>query len=276
MDRHGLVTRQRHSRTKTEGTLLSPGSAPNALWCTDYKGEFMLGDKRYCYPLTVSDHASRYLLLCEAMESIKEQGAFTAFERLFKERGLPRAIRSDNGVPFASPNGLFNLSRLAVWWLRLGVTIERIQPGHPQQNGRHERMHRTLKIEATRPAGSNFLQQQAKFDAFVREFNYERPHEALDMKCPAEVYKASTRQYRGIGELSYPFHDRTALVTYCGRICIFKKKINLSTSLAGQAVGIKEVDDGIWLVTFMDYDLGYIDLEEKTLQPLNNPFGPRV
>ena len=137
-------------------------------------------------------------------------------------------------------------------------------------------MHRTLKIEATRPAGSNFLQQQAKLDAFVREFNYERPHEALDMRCPADLYTPSTRPYRGIGELSYPFHDRTVLVTYCGRICIFKKKINLSTSLAGQAVGIKEVDDGIWLVTFMDYDLGYIDLEEKTLQPLNNPFGPRV
>ena len=137
-------------------------------------------------------------------------------------------------------------------------------------------MHRTLKIEATRPAGSNFLQQQAKFDAFVREFNYERPHEALAMQCPADVYKPSTRPYRGIAELSYPFHDRTALVTCCGRICILKKKINLSTSLAGQAVGIKEVDDGIWLVTFMEYDLGYIDLEEKTLQPLNNPFGPKV
>jgi hypothetical protein len=137
-------------------------------------------------------------------------------------------------------------------------------------------MHRTLKIEATRPAGSNFLQQQAKLDAFVHEFNYERPHEALDMRCPADVYTPSTRPYRGIGELSYPFHDRTVLVTCCGRICIFKKKINLSTSLAGQAVGIKEVDDGIWLVTFMDYDLGYIDLEEKTLQPLNNPFGPKV
>ena len=148
LDRHGLVTRQRHSRTKTEGTPLSQGNTPNALWCTDYKGEFMLGDKRYCYPLTVSDHASRYLLLCEAMESVKEQGAIAAFERLFKERGLPQAIRSDNGVPFASPNGLFNLSRLAVWWLRLGITIERIRPGHPQQNGRHERMHRTLKTEA--------------------------------------------------------------------------------------------------------------------------------
>src|SRR6516225_5804619 len=144
------------------------------------------------------------------------------------------------------------------------------------RNVRHERMHRTLKMEATRPAGSNFLQQQAKFDAFVHEFNNERPHEALDMKYPADIYKPSTRPYRGIGELSYPFHDRTALVTCCGRICIYKKKINLSTSLAGQAVGIKEVDDGICLVSFMDYDLGYIDLEEKTLQPLNNPFGPRV
>ncbi len=113
-------------------------------------------------------------------------------------------------------------------------------------------MHRTLKLEATRPAGSNFLQQQAKFDAFIHEFNHERPHEALDMKYPGEVYKPSTRPYQGIGELSYPFHDRTVLVTYCARICIFKKKINLSTSLAGQAVGIKEVDDGIWLVSFLD------------------------
>ena len=182
------------------------------------------GDKRYCYPLTVSDYASRYLLLCEAMESIKEQGAFTAFERLFQERGLPRAIRSDNGVPFASPNGLFNLSRLAVWWLRLGITIERIQPGHPQQNGRHERMHRTLKVEATRPAGSNFLQQQAKFDAFIHEFNHERPHEALAMKYPGEVYQPSTRPYQGIAELSYPFHDRTVLVTYCGRSAFSKRK----------------------------------------------------
>ena len=194
------------------------------------------------------------------METTKEQSAFIAFERLFKERGLPQAIRSDNGVPFASPNGLFNLSKLAVWWLRLGISIERIKPGKPRQNGRHERMHRTLKVEATRPAGSNFLQQQAKFDAFVEEFNNERPQEALGMKRPAEIYRPSARDYRGMGELSYPFHDRTILVTYCERICIFKKKINLSTSLAGQAVGIKEVDDGIWLVSFMDDDLGYIDL----------------
>ena len=273
LDRHGLVTHPRRSRTRAEGTPLSAGLAPNELWCTDYKGEFMLADRRYCYPLTVTDHASRYLLLCEAMESNAERFAFTAFERLFRERGLPQAIRSDNGVPFASPNGLFNLSKLSVWWLRLGIAIERIRPGHPQQNGRHERMHLTLKKEATRPPGANILQQQAKFDEFVEEFNQQRPHEALQMQCPAQFYRPSPRPYRGIEEPQYPFHDRTVNVTSCGRLCLYRKKINLSVTLAGQAVGVKEVEEGIWLVSFMHYDLGYIDLEEKTLQPLANPFG---
>ena len=204
LDRHGLVTKARRSRTRAEGTPLSAGLSPNALWCTDYKGEFLLGDRRYCYPLTVTDHASRYVLLCEALESNQEQPAFMAFERLFRERGLPQAIRSDNGVPFASPNGLFNLSKLSVWWLRLGISIERIRPGHPQQNGRHERMHLTLKQEATRPAGANVLQQQAKFDAFLEEFNNERPHEALDMKCPAEVYTASAKTLSGDSGAALP------------------------------------------------------------------------
>jgi len=276
MDKYGLVARQRRSRTRAEGTPLSEGTAPNDLWSVDFKGEFQLADKRYCYPLTVTDHASRYLLLCEAMESTKEATTFTAFERLFLERGLPLSIRSDNGVPFASPNGLFNLSKLSVWWLRLGIGIERIKPGHPQQNGRHERMHLTLKKEATRPAGANILQQQATFDNFVQEFNEERPHEALGMKYPAELYSPSPRAYEGIPEPHYPFHDQTVMVTNCGRLCLYRKKINLTTSLAGQYVGVKEVDDGIWLVSFMQYDLGYIDLEEKALQPLENPFGPKV
>jgi transposase InsO family protein len=276
LDRHGLVSRPHRARTRAEGTPLSEGLRPNDLWCTDYKGEFQLADKRYCYPLTVTDHASRFLLLCEAMESNREDSAFMAFERLFKERGLPQAIRSDNGVPFASPNGLFNLSKLSVWWLRLGISIERIRPGHPQQNGRHERMHLTLKQEATRPAGANLLQQQAKFDAFLEEFNNERPHEALAMQCPAQLYSSSGCPYQGLQEPHYPFHDKTVVVTSCGRLCLYRKKINLSTCLAGQAVGIKEVEEGIWLVSFMQYDLGYIDLEEKTLQPLPNPFGPKV
>jgi hypothetical protein len=165
---------------------------------------------------------------------------------------------------------------MAVWWLRLGVEIERIKPGRPQQNGRHERMHLTLKREATRPAGSNFLQQQARFDAFIAEFNDERPHEALDMKVPADIYDASARTYDGLPELDYPLHDRDVTVTCCGRICMHRKKINISTVLAGQRLGIKEVDDGIWLVSFMHYDLGYIDLEQRTLQTLDNPFGPRL
>jgi hypothetical protein len=189
---------------------------------------------------------------------------------------LPKAIRSDNGVPFASPNALYNLSRLAVWWLRLGIAIERIKPGHPQQNGRHERMHLTLKKEATRPPGGNSLQQQDRFDRFLEEFNTERPHEAIAMKCPAEVYSPSLRPYAGLPDLAYPFHDRDALVTACGRICMHRKKINISGVLAGQRLGIKEVDNGIWLVTFIDYDLGYIDLEQRTLQTIDNPFGPRV
>ena len=207
---------------------------------------------------------------------MREETAIAAFHRLFAERGLPNAIRSDNGVPFASPNALFNLSKLSVWWLRLGIAIERIKPGNPQQNGRHERMHLTLKKETTRPPGMNSLQQQARFDEFVQEFNTERPHQALDMQRPADRYSPSSKPYFGLPDLSYPLHDREYLVTACGRICMHRKKINISTVLAGQKLGRKEVDDGIWLVSFMHYDLGYIDLEQKSLQPIDNPFDPRL
>jgi transposase InsO family protein len=276
LHRHGLVKIAGRPRHRATGTPLSSGSTPNELWCVDFKGEFKLGNGRYCYPLTVTDHASRFLLMCEALESTCEDPTITAFEQLFRQRGLPRAIRSDNGVPFASPNALFNLSKLSVWWLRLGLQIERIQPGHPQQNGRHERMHLTLKKEATRPPGMNSLQQQARFDAFLDEFNTERPHEGLSMRTPAQVYQASTKPYQGLPELTYPLHDRDVTVTACGRICMYRKKINISSVLAGQKLGVKEVDEGIWLVSFMLYDLGYIDLEQKTLQPLDNPFGSRL
>src|SRR5271167_4564873 len=276
LDRHGLVERRGRTRRRAQGTALSLGQRPNELCCTDYKGEFLLGNHHYCYPLTVTDHASRYLLTCEALASTRESYAFTVFERLFKERGLPASMRSDNGVPFASAHALFNLSRLAVWWLRLGIGIERIKPGHPQQNGRHERMHLTLKKEATKPASRNFLQQQARFDKFIEVFNNERPHEALDMKCPAEVYQPSPRPYSGLPDIDYPLHDKTIVVTRCGRICLGKKKINFSQVFAGQAVGIKEVHEDIWLVSFMDYDLGYFDLETRVLEPLENPFGPKV
>ena len=276
LHRNGLVKGIRRGRHRATGTTLTSATAPNELWCADFKGEFKLGNGEYCYPLTVTDQASRYLLLCEALDSTREATAITAFEQLFLERGLPASIRSDNGVPFASPNALFNLSKMAVWWLRLGISIERIKPGKPQQNGRHERMHLTLKKEATRPPGMNSLQQQARFDAFVQEFNNERPHEALDMKMPAEVYTPSKRAYSGLPELTYPLHDTDVVVTACGRICLHRKRVNLSHVFAGQRVGIKEVDEGIWIVSFMHYDLGYIDLEQKTMQPLDNPFGARL
>ena len=276
LDRYGLVKRRKRRRFKAEGTNLSLAKNSNDLWCADYKGEFMLGNKRYCYPLTVTDSSSRYLLACEALESNKEMYAFSVFERVFKERGLPKAIRTDNGVPFASPSALFGLSKLSVWWLRLGISIERIKPGNPQQNGRHERMHLTLKREATKPAGENLLQQQETFDRFIEEFNTERPHQAIDMKFPSELYQASSRPYRGIQPIDYPFHDRTITVTYCGRICIRGKKVNLSHVFAGQDVGVKEVNDGIWLVSFMNYDLGYFDEENKKLEPLEYPFIPEI
>jgi len=276
LDRHGLVTRRKNRRFKLQGTPLTIHHNPNDLWCADYKGEFMLANKQYCYPLTVTDSCSRYLLACEGLESTKEVYAFNIFEQIFQKYGLPTTIRTDNGLPFASPHALFGLSRLSVWWLRLGIFIERIKPGNPQQNGRHERMHLTLKKEATKPPGENFLQQQEKFDNFIQEFNTERPHQAIGMKFPSEIYTPSPRPYKGIQELHYPFHDKTAIVTTCGRICIDKHKINLSHVFAGQNMGVKEVTDGIWLVTFMDYDLGYFDFETNKIEPLEYPFAPEM
>src|SRR5438067_2125761 len=276
LDRHGLVKRRMKRRNKAKGTALSQPVQPNDLWCADYKGEFMLADRRYCYPLTITDFASRYLFACEALATTKEAYAFPVFEAAFKEFGLPKAIRTDNGVPFASPNAIYGLSKLSVWWLRLGIQIERIKPGHPQQNGRHERMHLTLKKDATKPAAPNVLQQQARFDAFVEQYNQERPHQALGMKVPADVYARSPRVYRGLDELTYPFHDQTITVTHCGRICFKRQKVNLSQVFAGQNVGVTQVGERIWLVTFMHYDLGYFDDETCRLEPIDNPFASKV
>jgi transposase InsO family protein len=276
LDRHGLVKARKRRRYKAEGTELSHARSPNELWCADYKGEFLLGNGKYCYPLTITDYRSRYLLACDGLESTKEPFAFTVFERTFKEYGIPSAIRTDNGLPFSSPHALFGLSKLSVWWLRLGIDIERIKPGNPQQNGRHERMHLTLKKEATKPASFNFLQQQARFDDFIDEYNNDRPHQALNMKYPGELYTPSTRIYRVPDEPVYPFHDRTVRITHCGRICIGKRKINLSRVFAGQLVGIREVSDQIWLVSFMDFDLGFFDQDEGRIEPAANPFLPKL
>jgi putative transposase len=276
LDRHGLVARRKRRRYKAQGTELSDARSPNGLWCADFKGQFMLGNHKYCYPLTITDYHSRYLLACESLESVKEAGAFPVFEQTFKEYGVPVGIRTDNGVPFSAPHALFGLSRLSVWWLRLGISIERIKPGNPQQNGRHERMHLTLKKEATKPPSYNFLQQQSRFDEFIEIYNHDRPHQALGMKYPGEVYTPSVKEFRPPDPPEYPFHDRTILVTQCGRICIRKRKINLSVVLGGQHVGIREVADRIWLVSFMEYDLGFFDEDENRVEPAGNPFIPKV
>src|SRR5688572_24323895 len=276
LDRYGLVRRRRRRRHTATGTELSRPTEPNTLWCADYKGEFMLGNRQYCYPLTITDFASRYLLTCEALSTTQEKFAFTVFERTFKEFGLPHGMRTDNGVPFASAHALYGLSKLAVWWLRLGIHIERIKPGHPQENGRHERMHLTLKREATKPAAANVLQQQARFDDFITRYNRDRPHQALGMKVPGDLYTRSPRVYRGLEELTYPFHDQTITVTHCGRLCFKRQKVNLSQVFAGQKVGVTQVGERIWLVTFMTYDLGYFDDETCRLEPIDNPFGPKL
>jgi len=202
--------------------------------------------------------------------------AFNVFEQAFKEFGLPQAIRTDNGVPFASPNAFFGLSRLSIWWLKLGIKIERIKPGHPEQNGRHERMHLTLKKEATKPASFNFLQQQERFDKFKEVYNNERPHQALGGQYPAEIFTPSAREYRPAEEPSYPFHDKSVKVTKCGRICMGHRKINLSIIFAGQVVGVREVADKIWLVSFMDFDLGFFDEDCGRVEPAPNPFLPTM
>ena len=274
LDRHGLVKRKKRRRYKAEGTPLVAARQPNELWCADYKGEFMLGNKQYCYPLTISDYSSRYLISCEGVKSTKADLAFTIFESAFREFGLPSAIRTDNGVPFASGNALFGLTRLSVWWLRLGISLQSIKPGHPEQNGRHERMHLTLKKEATKPASYNFLQQQERFDRFIEVYNNERPHQALGGAYPGDVYTPSPRAYAPPAEPEYPFHDRTKLVTRCGRICLGRRKINLSSVFAGQLVGIREVDQDIWQVSFLEYDLGYFDEKRDRVEPGPSPFEP--
>jgi putative transposase len=276
LDRNNLVKRRKRRRYRAEGTPLKDAKSPNALWCADYKGEFMMGNKQYCYPLTITDYRSRFLLACEGLESTKSLFAFTVFERVFKEYGLPDSIRTDNGTPFASPNALFGLSRLSVWWLRLGIAVERIKPGHPEQNGRHERMHLTLKREATKPASYNFLQQQDRFDTFAEIYNNARPHQALGGHYPGDLYTPSPRAYRPPEPPEYPYHDRTITVTQCGRICIGRRKVNLSTVFAGQKVGIREVADNIWLVSFMHYDLGFFDEEVGRVEPGPNPFLPEL
>ena len=278
LDRHGLVNAhpQRRKKFSSIAGYLSTPKEPNDLWCTDFKGQFRMGNHAHCFPLTITDFTSRYIISCEALSGTAQDPCYAIFEQAFKEYGLPEAIRSDNGVPFASGNALWGLTQLSVWWIRLGIKLERIKPGNPQQNGRHERMHRTLKLEATKPPAKNLLQQQEKFFAFVAQFNNQRPHQALNMRCPKEVYRRSHRPYQGLSDITYPGYDKKLMITSCGRVCIDNMKVHITRALANQPVGLLEADHYTWEVHFMDYHLGYFDEVSRTFSPREDPFGIKL
>jgi len=261
----------RRAATPNVSSELRETTKPNELWCIDYKGQFRLGNRKYCYPLTVTDHFSRYLIGCEALENTRTEGAMTTFWDLFDRFGIPQAIRSDNGAPFAS-TGRLGLSRLSVAFMRLGIQLERIEPGKPQQNGRHERMHLTLKQDTTRPPAHGILAQQQKFDAFTSTFNEKRPHEALDMKTPAGLYAASTKILpKELPALEYPLHDRTVLVRSNGCFRLPKSgSIYLGVAFTDQQVGLREVETGTWLISFMELDVAYLDTETMKVIDLPN------
>ena len=261
LKRHGLIpTRRTRPRPGHPGKPETPMSEPNHIWTADFKGQFKTLDGLYCYPLTVVDGYSRFLLGCQALDGPRSNLTRPVFHRLFREYGLPRIIRTDNGAPFATATALARLSRLSVWWIRLGIYPELIQPASPHQNGRHERMHRTLKQEATIPPAPSRFGQQYRFTRFRHEYNHERPHEALDQKPPAEHYRPSTRSLpKQPPPLHYPVHWEVRLVSNNGGIRWKVDRVPVSYALRQQYIGFEPIDDGIWEVWFSHLKLGRMD-----------------
>jgi transposase InsO family protein len=257
--RNGLIKpKKRIRRSSPYGDRLSDYGSPNTVWCADFKGNFPVNGKR-CHPLTISDGASRFLLRCKALPRPLCEPSMKVFESAFREYGLPEVIRTDNGAPFSTlaPGGL---STLAIWWIRLGIRPERILPGRPDQNGRHERMHRTLKAETARPPRTSFRAQQRAFDLFREEYNYVRPHEALDQQVPSSLYTPSPRPYpRRIPEIAYPGHFIEARTYPNGVISFRDAQWYISGCLRNEVVGLEEVENDRWKVFFGPIQLGVID-----------------
>jgi putative transposase len=258
--RCGLVKgRRRRRHALHPGVVPATTTQPNDLWTADFKGHFRTRDGVYCYPLTIADQHTRYLLACQGLLSTKGGGVRPVFERLFREYGLPQAIRTDNGVPFAT-TGIHGLSQLNVWWLRLGIQHQRILPAHPQQNGAHERMHKTLKGEAIRPPRSTLATQQRAFNAFRRLYNDERPHQALNGRTPASLYGPSRRAYpRALPPVEYPGHFIVKRVTSGGTVRFKKRLVFIANPLQHHPIGFEEVADGLWSIYFCAVLLGRID-----------------
>jgi hypothetical protein len=239
--------------------------AANDVWSTDFKGEFRVLSGELCFPLTIQDVFSRYVISTTALSSTASLPAKIVFTRHFEEFGLPLVIRSDNGVPFATPGAIGRLSKLSVWWVRLGIRPERIDVGQPQQNGTHERMHRTLKAETTRPPGSSLCDQQLRFDRFRREFNDERPHESLNQETPASRYSASQRVFPSqLPDLSYPAHFDVRTVSVSGQLYFKRRRFQISTTLTNEPLGLEEIEEDLWAVTFGPLKLGTIHYPSST------------
>lgn len=271
LQRAGLVrSRRRRRAVGHPGEPHTLMAAPNAVWTADFKGQFRLGAGPYCYPLTVVDGYSRFLLACQGLAHPTTAPTHTVFARLFHEYGLPERIRTDNGAPFATL-ALGRLSRLSAWWIRLGITPELIEPAHPEQNGRHERLHKTLKREATRPAAATLPTQQRRFNTFREEYNTERPHEALGQRPPASVYTPSPRPYpRHLPPLEYPAHFEVRLVSANGGVRWHHDWVNCSHVLAGEYVGFEEVADGIWALYFGPLLLGRFHERDRVIISAHN------
>jgi transposase InsO family protein len=269
LKREGKIKARRRKRRATPTrTPLTTGLAPNDVWAFDFKGHFRLGNRNYCYPLTVSDDFSRFLIGCEALERTKTEPTQKALIEMFREYGLPTTMRSDNGAPFAS-TGRLGLSQLSVWLLRLGIQVERIEPGHPEQNGRHERIHLTLKQETTMPASNNQLQQQERFDAFRSVYNDERPHDALELDTPADFYVHSERVYPEVLQpLQYPKSAIARRVYENGRALTPNNSSQMfcvGKAFAGQDLGFVQIAEDTWRVFFMNYELGIFDEPTRRL-----------
>lgn len=265
--REGLVKQRRRRRPTWHPGVIAPVThQPNDLWTADFKGHFRTRDGIYCYPLTIADQHTRYLLTCQGLLATKGRGVRAVFEHTFRTFGLPHAIRTDNGVPFAT-TGLHGLSQLNVWWLRLGIQHQRIQPARPQQNGVHERMHRTLKAGACRPPRGTLAAQQRAFNRFRTEFNEERPHQALHGRPPASRYHPSARPYpEQLPPLEYPGHFVVKRVTSAGTVRLGHRLLFVATALKHLDLGLEETGDGVWSLHFGVVLLGRVDERDHIIR----------
>jgi transposase InsO family protein len=269
LKRSGFVApRTRKRRIRAVASPCNPALLPNQVWCADFKGDFKLGNGQRCYPLTITDLASRKILACVALAGTTTEGAREVFQRAFRRYGLPESIRTDNGIPFATTNGMAGVSVLNVWWLRLGIRHERIDLGHPEQNGAHERMHRTLKEEAVFPVLGTMRAQQRRFDRFRRTFNHVRPHEALGQLTPDSAYRRSVRELpRTIAELKYPTHMEARTVSARGMVSLDGREVWVSEALHHQRVGLEQLGWRRWLLYVGPLCVAEIDPNFQVVSP---------